>query len=314
MNKPLVSVVILTYKKFDGLYTLLASVLQQEYPAIEIVFADDGSGCFPMEDVRSYIKHNQHDNIKHVEYIIAEQNRGTVKNINNAYHKAQGEYLFPLAGDDSFYSCTVVSQLVEFMEQEHADMLFTSRAASSNGKDVLYYLPHLQQREKLQGLSKLEQYYGILDGTCCHLVSGCVMYLKKSFYEKMGGFDESFTYMEDMAFYCRSVFNNCKISVVLDCISIYYYTEGISKQVANPRYDADRKHFETTVVMEQYDSLPSRLKRWAKYRCTKANCKSRLEQYGVFLRYPDVILKKCIQRIREKWYRRYDAKFIARMK
>ena len=40
---PLVTTIILTYRRFEYLYYSLGSLLSQDYPRLEIIIADDGS-------------------------------------------------------------------------------------------------------------------------------------------------------------------------------------------------------------------------------------------------------------------------------
>ncbi len=63
-KRGLVSVIILSYKQFAYIYETIDSVLMQDYPAIEIVIADDGSPNFPQNEIVSYIEKNKRDNIQ----------------------------------------------------------------------------------------------------------------------------------------------------------------------------------------------------------------------------------------------------------
>ena len=44
MQKGLISFVIPIYRNFEGVYDTLKSVFVQDYPNIEIILSDDGSG------------------------------------------------------------------------------------------------------------------------------------------------------------------------------------------------------------------------------------------------------------------------------
>ena len=50
-TKPLVSVVTITYRKFEYIYDTIDSVLNQDYDNIEYIISDD---CIPF-DIDSYI-------------------------------------------------------------------------------------------------------------------------------------------------------------------------------------------------------------------------------------------------------------------
>ena len=53
---PLVSVIVLTYRKFDNLYKALLSVTKQTYSNLELIIQDDGSEFFPEDEIRSYLR------------------------------------------------------------------------------------------------------------------------------------------------------------------------------------------------------------------------------------------------------------------
>ena len=46
---PLVSLVLITYRDFSHVYEALDSMLIQDWPALELIVADDGSADFPGE-------------------------------------------------------------------------------------------------------------------------------------------------------------------------------------------------------------------------------------------------------------------------
>ena len=46
-NMPLVTIILMTYKKFDNIFKALDSVFCQTYSNIELIVTDDGSPNFP---------------------------------------------------------------------------------------------------------------------------------------------------------------------------------------------------------------------------------------------------------------------------
>ena len=51
------------------------------------------------------------ENIIEFHVITSKYNRGTVKNINNAYRSATGEILIPLSADDEFTQTMLLAKL-----------------------------------------------------------------------------------------------------------------------------------------------------------------------------------------------------------
>ena len=53
---PLVSIIVLTYNKFDGFYDTIQSIVKQEYKNYELIISDDHSTNFPMKDVKEILQ------------------------------------------------------------------------------------------------------------------------------------------------------------------------------------------------------------------------------------------------------------------
>ena len=103
-NYPLVTSIVICYKKFDYLYEAISSILNQDYPFIQLIISDDASGNFPESEIREYIEKNKKKNIIETKIIVNEKNLGTVRNLNNAQKAGSGEYYIGLSGDDVFYN------------------------------------------------------------------------------------------------------------------------------------------------------------------------------------------------------------------
>ena len=55
MNRPLVSVGVLVYKNFHYIKDVINSILEQDYPNIELIISDDGSPDFCAKEIENYI-------------------------------------------------------------------------------------------------------------------------------------------------------------------------------------------------------------------------------------------------------------------
>ena len=126
-ERPLVTVVTATYKRFDTLFDSIDSVFNQDYPNIEYVITDDGSENFPYEKIKQYIDTLDNKNVKNVMILTAEKNRGTVKNLNNAYQRSNGKYIINLSCGDVFFSEDVVSKITKRFIEKKANVVVTSR-------------------------------------------------------------------------------------------------------------------------------------------------------------------------------------------
>ena len=100
---PLVSVIIPVYKKLDLLKDCVDSVLEQDYPRIELIIADDSSDDFDTLFWEKYVADHKTNNIVRFVVYSNKNNLGTVKNLNNALKLSQGEIIKAIAGDDSLF-------------------------------------------------------------------------------------------------------------------------------------------------------------------------------------------------------------------
>lgn len=88
---PLVSVLFLTYKRFGMLQRSVEQFLAHtEYPNLELVIADDGSGTAIQEQIRTLPAHV---------FALAGQNRGLGANFNQGLACCRGKYILVIQDD-----------------------------------------------------------------------------------------------------------------------------------------------------------------------------------------------------------------------
>ncbi|HVY27455.1 MAG TPA: glycosyltransferase [Polyangiaceae bacterium] len=110
MNKPLVSVHIVTYQQRDLIAETLESVLQQDYAPLQIVVSDDGSTDGTADVVEDYAR-------RYPDKIIAitgGPNLGISGNSNRCLRRCTGELIAFLAGDDLMLPGKIAAQVAWF--------------------------------------------------------------------------------------------------------------------------------------------------------------------------------------------------------
>lgn len=112
MSFPLVSIIVPTYNAEEFIVENLNSILEQDYPNIEIVIADDCSTDNTQKVIRDYFKDKDTSKIK---IFFNEKNVGVTKNSNICLKACTGKYVFLHAGDDVLLPGKISSQ-VEFLE------------------------------------------------------------------------------------------------------------------------------------------------------------------------------------------------------
>jgi GT2 family glycosyltransferase len=109
MSTPLVSIVILNYKRLTALEQAIQSVVTQQYPCKEVIVVDNHSE----EDVAEVVgKYGPY-----VRLIELEANLGACGGRNAGIRAAQGEIVITLDNDVSFLAPDAVDKVVRIFEQ-----------------------------------------------------------------------------------------------------------------------------------------------------------------------------------------------------
>ena len=86
MNREnLFTVLIPHYNQQELWKTAVLSVLEQDYPYIELIFVDDASESFAPQEVECFIQDHADNNLVGYRILLNESNLGTVKSLNPAY-------------------------------------------------------------------------------------------------------------------------------------------------------------------------------------------------------------------------------------
>ena len=121
MNKPLVSVIIPTYKRADMLTKAIDSAINQTYKNIEIIVIDDNdpSSKYRFETKKKLSSYIQSGVIR---YIENEKNLGGAITRNRAVEQSKGEYIAFLDDDDIFFP-TKIEKQVEVLYQQELELI-----------------------------------------------------------------------------------------------------------------------------------------------------------------------------------------------
>lgn len=296
---PLVTIVTLTYKKFNDLKKCIHSVLIQNYPNIEYIISDDGSENFPYEEIKKYIEENKRENDFSYKIKIKNKNEGTVKNINDAYKDAQGVYLMPLSADDCFRDENVVSRVVDRFIKTGAELLCTSRIAIDKDGNEIKKIPSKFEEDRINKLTtSKKQYKAFILDKFYNIASGSTMYMKKDTFLKMEGFDTAFMLWEDGPFVTKYTKNGGVITKAYDIISINYGTDGVSAVgKVNPLMRKDRLYYNKKY--RQYDRYFSRFeKRKCRYICERYK-NNNINKWIIYFKYLDIVIYKCFENIKD---------------
>ncbi len=226
MKERLISIILLTYKKFQYFEECINSILIQRYSNIELVISDDGSENFNKEKICSFIEQNKRENIKNVIIKEHESNVGTVRNFNDAVKLSSGEYIIGIGIDDVFFDENVIENVVKAFDDNSCDILITYRSVYNRDLSKnLGLKPELNEIELIKGNTN-KLYKALCKES---FISGAGTSYTRKFLEKEGYFDEEYKLCEDYPTFLRASRKGYKF-YFLNVPTIKYRLDGISTQ------------------------------------------------------------------------------------
>jgi len=192
MQQGLVSVIIPTYGGGEYLKRCIDSVLAQTYNAVEIVVCDDNGvgteGQLCTAEVMSVYTGDPR-----VKYVCHEHNINGSAARNTAFRHSKGEYIALLDDDDEFLPGNIEAHL-KVLKALPADYALTY----CSGKDIYHDGKEVKvMRKTFTG----QDLYAILMHRV--VISSTSLVIRRSCWEALGGFDESFRRHQDWEFTAR---------------------------------------------------------------------------------------------------------------
>ena len=194
-----VSVVIPAFNRKDYIRQTVDSVLNQTHKALELIVVDDGSTDGTLDILKEYgerITLLQHPN---------GENRGQASALNLGLQHLQGEYIAILDSDD-YWSLNYIETMLPFLDKNpECGMAYSNGYAVDETGKVLYDLIKEGHQERNQAGDILLDCYLCLPGESL---------VRRSVYERVGGFDVSLRAGQDhdmcirLAENCQLAFNN----------------------------------------------------------------------------------------------------------
>lgn len=185
-DKPLVSVIITTYRRPKMLQRALKSVLLQNYSNIEILVIDDASGDDTEEIVNSIAIGSQFP----IRFISSDTNRGACHARNLGIKAANGDFIAGLDDDDEF-EINRVKDLVEHYNDQYSLVTTNTTVISKTGTHLLF-------KDITDRVISLDEYlWENKVGTQC--------LVRKDRLLECGGFDEKLTSAQDADMWLRLI-------------------------------------------------------------------------------------------------------------
>ena len=187
---PLVSVICLCYNHQDFVIQSIQSVLDQDYPNIEIIIVDDASTDGSKEAIERFLTDKPD-----ITFIPLIENLGNCAAFNIGYRKSKGQYIIDLATDDKLINSRVTKQVEAFESLDATYGVVYSDAQIIDAAGSPLYR-HTSRFPVFQ-----DDVYEYLIST--YFVSPPTMMVKREVFDLLDGYDERLAY-EDFDFWIRS--------------------------------------------------------------------------------------------------------------
>lgn len=299
-KRPLVSVIVLTYRKFDYLKETINSIFIQDYPNIEIIVSDDGSENYDENFIKSIIK-NVPSNISNISIYHHKKNMGIVKNLNFAMRNSKGEYIIRLPADDLFYDINTISKIINFFEENRNAMVVVSKMGLFYDKpDKIIDIWPKKEDEKYF-YSSTEILFKRL--AFRNFIPDPATFYSRKLLEKYGYPYESYRYLNDYPYYLYLSRNGVKF-YFMNKLTIKYRWGGISTGNSNYLLIEDKIKTIKNEILPYIDKKSKlyKLKYWDMISLEKSYKKTK-KMFGIiyFLKNDpgilvDLILKKIFRK------------------
>lgn len=183
MKSPLVSVILPTFNRAWSLEKAVESVLEQEYPHIELIVIDDGSTDHTLQLLEKYDGQIS---------VIHQANAGVSAARNNGIRNSSGELIALLDSDDAWDKRKIGCQVDFFKAHPETLICQTQEIWIRNGRQVNPAKRHL----KPSGMIFIPSLYRCL-------VSPSAVMMRRKLFDLKGAFKEYFSVCEDYDLWLR---------------------------------------------------------------------------------------------------------------
>jgi alpha-1,3-rhamnosyltransferase len=190
---PLVSIIVVTYNSSQYVLETLESAKAQTYQNIELIVTDDSSTDNTVEICREWLDKNRSRFVR-TELITSPVNTGTSANCNRGLRSAKGEWLKFIAGDD-LLTDNCIEDFVNYIIKNPNSKIVFGKTIELNGKNLT---PQKLPVIFFKSLKRQEFYLYAEAG-----LSAAAYFINNGFLNELGGFDENYPLIEDMALWIK---------------------------------------------------------------------------------------------------------------
>ncbi len=187
MSLPLVSIVVPTYERAGFVETAVISLLEQDYPALEVLAIDDGSRDETSTILARIAERSAPDRFRWWQ----QENAGQAMTINRGLEQASGELLGYLSSDDYLLPGAILRLVEAFAAHPDADVAYADQLVVDDSD-------HVTDTVELISMT-FEQ---TLRSGLCPVGVGALV--RRRLYERIGGWDPSHHFYPDYEWWLRA--------------------------------------------------------------------------------------------------------------
>ena len=211
-----VSVIVPVYNGEKSIERCAGSILNQDYPELELILVDDGSRDRSWEIIQAIAAAD------HRVKAIHQENGGVSSARNRAHAEARGTYV-QFADVDDWLPMDATKMLVREMEAQSAELVVgdfyrvVDGNVSEKGSIEMGGALTLQQYANAMMLSPADLYYGVLWNK---------LYRRDIIEQYSIRMDENISYSEDMIFNLEYLLHVKSVAILKAPVYYYQYTKG----------------------------------------------------------------------------------------
>lgn len=282
-EKGLVSILFMSYNHEAVIQDALESLLEQDYPDIEVIMLDDASTDNTTKIVSKYLDRLR-DKFVRVETIFNKENCGNIaRNENELLSKTRGEYLIGMSGDDVFMRNTVSEMVTMLNDNPECSVAYANMFVID---DDWHYGDHIDMNSTwIRGMEEGVQNHLFERLMYDNCIAAPTVIMKGDVVDTHGYHDESILH-EDYEYWIR-ISRDEKVCYVNKPIMLYRVSQNsmtnYSKDEGNKKLmESLEVDYQVRKKYAQYLSDEQRKICWQHYYaqylsfCRKKNCKEGL--------------------------------------
>ncbi len=222
-STPKISIVVVTYNSGKYVAETLDSIVSQCYTGeIQLIISDDCSEDDTLQICDTWLKEH-HERFPDARIIRSEVNTGISGNYNRALRAVNGSWVKYIAGDDILTSDCIAEFVDETRRTDDKFIMCRLQPFDTNGDK--------EPRMRAEGLLECDvQDQEKALSEFSYIIEGPSFFLETATLRELGGFDETYPYVEDWPLAMKYVYNGYHIHMLKKELVRYREYQSVSKE------------------------------------------------------------------------------------